>query len=144
MSNSYLHVALSTCGEDFYGAHVKATLYCDAYGYNMIHLNESSSASGNRQVVKACRAGLCRALCPESRLQAGLHTCSFLGSTLSGLTSAVSPVGLLCGVWSPCVSVSWAFFVSKWPSVQTACIVCITPAGLSHRSPPFVCTFCEA
>lgn len=51
------------------------------------------------------------------------------------------PAGLHCAVWSPCVLVSWAFFVSKWPSVQTACIVCVTPAGLSHYLPSLCARF---
>lgn len=53
------------------------------------------------------------------------------------------PAGLHRDVCSPCVLVSWAFFVSKWPSVQTACIVCVTPAGPSHCSPSLCARFVQ-
>lgn len=83
---------------NFYGAHVKAVCCCDAYGYNLIHLSESSSASGNWQdVVKVCRAGLRRALCPESHLEA-VHICGFWGLPSLALQSAVSLRG--CNVES--------------------------------------------
>lgn len=133
-----MHIAL-TCVEDFYGSHLKGVFYYDTYGYNGIHLNGSfrcSRASGSLwDKAEVCRAELCCALCP-----AAPHTWR-LGSTQSGLTSADSLWGCIVESRPPCALVSRDVFVSKWPSVQTACIVCVAPEGLSRCSPPLCARF---
>ena len=118
---------------------LKRSCYCDAYGYNWIHMNESfrrSSASGNwRDIAEVC-AGLGYVVPSALNHVWRRSTYAAVGVYPVWPYKCSLPAGLHCRVCSPWVLVSWAFFVLNWPSVQTACFVCVTPAGLSHCSPP--------
>lgn len=95
--------------------------FCNARGYNRIHLNERRL---HLETVGCHR-----------RVRVTLGYIEPFTPTQVWQLQILPSVSLQGAFVQPC-SLCSAFFVSLCPSVQTGCIVCATPEGLSCCLPP--------